>query len=419
MPTATQNILELFTDINVNGKQENTKKLTTVITPLQNAYPQFQKETLIAHANENKNIEFLRDGVVSVLDTTEKIVDVINKLALFEFRRKNALISDLHTGIYTMLTRGEKFLDIKPIYSDNKLTAIRIYTTLETIYKATYGVLVNDEGRAIFGAGDIIHNARKVLHPILDGNIAMPRATASLDIKQNDGSHKKAFISGEPLHIYRATRNLNNIIVLDLDAEFTPLKISGDKITADAQYIHSIAGLTVFLQLGRNLIHKEFEEKGQIEKGIEVMTARRIINAIQTGVEIGQITGFGVQKIKGGKKLNVTLRRKGIHNIIPEAVTSPGQPTERINWKETSRAVALAGKYYRKAIETTGIIDDIQDKNIYIPATDKGAEFPEGKDYEKIVYLKAERASGNLINISYNFWNDVTPESVMNAKDGY
>jgi hypothetical protein len=86
--------------------------------------------------------------------------------------------------------------------------------------------------------------------------------------------------------------------------------------------------------------------------------------------------------------------------MIPDAVEH-----ERINYKRVSDAIAQAGTYYKLAIDKTGILDEISKETgghyIYIPATDRAAEFPQGDKYKNIVYLKAEKARGKGIEIGY------------------
>ncbi len=77
----------------------------------------------------------------------------------------------------------------------------------------------------------------------------------------------------------------------------------------------------------------------------------------------------------------------------------------RINYKRVSDAIAQAGLYYKLAIDKTGILDEISKETgghyIYIPATSKAAEFPQGDNYKNVVYLKAERARGSALDIGY------------------
>jgi hypothetical protein len=382
---------------------ENTRRLITNIIPVQNVMPETQKSKLIEDAlsKRTKELVFLQDGIRSVIDTPEKLIETTNILAMYKYNLKNDFVADLHRGLYTMLTRpGEhKFLDVKPVFEENmetgkrEMKSIYIYTKIDTIKKAAYGALVDDGGRALFGSTDIIQDANKKLLPLIyDDKAPMPRAFATFSAKQKDGSFKQAWISGYPLHIRKATRNLSDVIVVELDTSYAPLKLAGDRFIADGQYIHEVAGLTAMLQFGKRLI-------GGGTKGyITAQSAKQIIMTIQSAVELNNILGVGVTHSKSGR-LNVTIRRNSVKDMIPSAVEKSvdAQRREytRINYKRVSEAIAQAGLYYYKAIEATGIIGEIAKQKIFIPATGKAAEFPQGDAYKNVVYLKAERARGN------------------------
>jgi hypothetical protein len=304
-----------------------------------------------------------------------------------------------------MLTRPSehKFLDVKPVFEEDaetgkrEMKSVYIYTKIDTLKKAAYGALVDDNGRALFGSTDIIQDANKKFLPLIyDDKVAMPRAFATFSAKQKDGSFKQAWINGYPLHIRKATRSLSDVILVELDTSYAPLKlVSGNRFVADGQYIHEIAGLTAMLQFGKQLI-------GETKGYITPQTAKKIIMTIQSACELNNILGIGIAVNKTGR-LNVTVRRNGIKDMIPGAVEKSvdAQRREhtRINYKRVSDAIAQAGLYYYKAIEATGIIDEIAQQNIFIPATSKAAEFPQGDNYKNVVYLKAEKARGNAVEI--------------------
>jgi hypothetical protein len=401
--------LSLF-NYHETGTTENTRRLITNIIPVRDAMPELQKNKLIEDAlsKRTKELVFLQDGIRSVIDTPEKLIDTTNILAMYKYNLQNDFVADLHRGLYTMLTRpGEhKFLDVKPVFEENtktgerELKSIYIYTKIDTIKKAAYGPLVDDKGRALFGSTDIIQDANKKLLPLIyDDKVAMPRAFATFSAKQKDGTFKQAWISGYPLHIRKATRNLSDVIVVELDTSYAPLKLeSGNRFVANEQYIHEVAGFTAMLQFGKRLVSRE--TKGFISP----QTAKKIIMTIQSACELNNILGIGIAANKTGR-LNVTIRRNSIKDMIPDAVDTSvdAQKREytRINYKRVSDAIAQAGLYYYKAIETTGIIDEIAKQKIFIPATSKAAEFPQGDNYKNVVYLKAERARGNAVDIGY------------------
>jgi hypothetical protein len=383
-----------------SGKQENTPRLITTITPVRDAYPIIQGKKLLDTSttearDHKKKLQFLHDGIKAVLKTDEEILEVAHALALFKYSREQHYIADMFTGLYTMLTRGEKFIDIQEVrakdpWGDTEyISHVRIVTTLQTLYKAALGPLVDINGRSLNGAYEIAHYAKKIIDPILDGKAAMPRATVSLkDIKKDDGEIANAWISGEPIHIHRMTKKLSDLVAVDLDTEFAPVKFEGNKIRAADQFINNVAGLTAMLQLGKRYC----DEDG---KGINAMTAKQIILTFQTGMEIGRITGFGVKQNNSGR-VNVTVRRAALPGMFPEAIRDLGKPTERPNYKEISNIVAKAGQYFYKALEMTDILEELEGYKtpIYIPALDRGVEFPDGIHYKNVVYFKADRLRG-------------------------
>jgi len=395
--------LSLF-NFHESGVKEKTRRLITNIIPLSNVFPQLQRNKLIEDANSQKTRElaFLQDGIRSVADTPEKLANVTNILAMFKFNLQHDFVADLHRGLYTMLTRpGEhKFLNVEPLEGTNSETgergikSILIYTKIDTLKKAAYGPLVNDKGRALFGSTDIVQDANKKLLPLVyDDKVPMPRAFASFQAKQRDGSFKRAWISGYPIHIRKATRGLSDTIVIEMDTSYAPLKINNGKFIADGRFIHEVAGLTTMLQFGKRL------SGAGTKGGITAQTAKQIILTIQTACELNQILGIGATLNTSGR-LNVTIRRNSIKDMVPDAVQC-----ERINFKRVSEAIAQAGLYYKLAIDKTGILDEISKETgghyIYIPATHRAAEFPQGEKYKNVVYLKAEKARGRDIEIGY------------------
>jgi len=392
---------QLLLDLHKSGAKENTPRLITTITPARDVYPLVQGKKILNDAIEDarergRELEFLHNGIKAVLRTDKEILEASKALALFNYNKEQHYIADMFTGLYTMLTRGEKFLDIKEVYAKDPagnteyISHVRIVTTLQTLYKAALGPLVNGKGRSLNGTYEIVHDAKKIIEPILYGKAAMPRATVSLkDIKKQNGELCNAWISGEPLHIHRMTNNLSDLVAIDLDTDFAPVKFEGNKILAGDQFINNIAGLTAMLQLGKRYT----DDKAG--RGITAMTAKQIILTFQTGMELQRITGFGIKK-NNADRLNVTVRRAALPGIFPNAIRDIGKPTERPNYKEISNIVAKAGQYFYEAILRTDILEELKGSNtpIYVPALECGAEFPEGIHYKNVVYFKADRLRG-------------------------
>jgi hypothetical protein len=166
----------MLLDFHKSGKQENTPRLITTITPVRDAYPIIQGKKLLDNSktearDHKKELQFLHDGIKAVLKTDEEILEVAHALALFKYSREQHYIADMFTGLYTMLTRGEKFLDIQEVrakdpWGDTEyISHVRIVTTLQTLYKAALGPLVDSNGRSLNGAYEIAHYAKKVRYP--------------------------------------------------------------------------------------------------------------------------------------------------------------------------------------------------------------------------------------------------------------
>jgi hypothetical protein len=384
-----------------SGEKENTPRLITTITPARYVYPLVQGKKILKDAagearDHDRELQFLHNGIKAVLRTDIEIMEVAQALALFNYNREQHYIADMFTGLYTMLTCGEKFIDIQEVRAKNPwddtehISHVRIITTLKTLYKAALGPLVDGNGRSLNGTYDIVHDVKKIIEPILYGKVAMPRAMVSLKgIKKDDGETGDAWISGEPIHIHRMTKQLSDLVAVDLDTDFAPVKFEDNKILAGDQFINNIAGLTAMLQLGK----RHYDDKEG--RGITAMTAKQIILTFQTGMELQRITGFGIKK-NNSDRLNVTVRRAALPGIFPNAIRDVGKPTERPNYKEISNTVAKAGQYFYKAIQMTNVLEKLEGNRtpIYVPALDRGVEFPEGIHYKNVVYFKADRLRG-------------------------
>jgi hypothetical protein len=383
-------------NINGSAKDDHTKQLICSINPVQNIMPFVQGKKLavdIEERNESlsRSYVYKRDGISEVLTTDAELAQIAKTLAMQNYCLEDNFISDLHCGLYTMLTQNPAgFIDYKPTYWPNgSLKSVVIYTTLKTVYKAAFGPLVKTNGIAISGASKIIEEAKKNLMLILTGKKPMPRARVSCQTRDKEtGKYKRALIEGEPLHIFRFTENYNNIIAIELDGDYAPLKVKNNKIIAKDGFIHSVAGLTVFLQYGKKITPSAQNH------GLQAKNAKKIITAIQTAYEIGQILGIKIEKTANGR-LNLALQSSFIQDVVPEAMWSNG----RIDYKKASNMIAMAGQYYRNAITETGILQQISEpkSKVFIPATDKAAEFPE--EFPNTVYLKVERLRGKSIPI--------------------
>lgn len=393
-----------------DASKENIPRQITSIVSLRETWGTTQRKTLSEKVKNKEIISYIKpeskfdiNGISGVIERQEDALKIAAIIAGYEYTVKNHYLSDIGAGLYTMLTQKLGLYDVREIGTRDRqgnfeATGARIICSLSTLYKAAFGSLVNHNGNAIDGAGDIIHEAKKHIMPIIDGTAAMPRAYASIykNEKQKDGTFKeiKAIIEGEPIRVYRKISGAKDALIIDLDYFFFPCRVTNDLFTVKKgeMFIHRVAGQTAFLQLGSRIANK-----GAARSPIDIDTAIKILTAAQAGFEMGYFAP-GIVKENNSGRVNISLRRAAIQNLYPSAVEPK---TKYINFKKFSEAVSLTGQYFNRAMEFTGIKDKllkVKDKSghplILIPAEDKGAEFPQnfpGTVYLKTDYLKTDK----------------------------
>ena len=389
--------------INFDKTKENIPRQITNITPVRDVWGMTQRYTLSEQV-KRREIQAYRtpegrfdiDGIIGEIKEQEDASKVAAIIARYKYTIQNHYLSDIAAGLYTMLTTSQGLYDVTEIGTRDNTgkftpTGARIICSLSTLYKAAFGSLVNRNGNAINGTGSIIHEAKKQIMPIINGEIPMPRAYASIHKKQKGGTIKNiaAVIEGEPIRVYRKLSGAKDALIIDLDYYFFPCSFTNDIFNTKKgePFIHRVAGQTVFMQLGSMLENKD-KKKSQIT----IDTAIKILTAVQAAFELSYFVK-GIVKENNAGRINISMRRKIIPNIYPAAIDNS---TGYVRWKKFSDAVSLTGKYFNRAMEFTGIknellkIRDAQGRNlILIPAIEKGAEFPE--QYLNTVYLKVDR----------------------------
>ena len=379
--------------LNFDRSKENIPRQITAIVPTRNIHTETGRTRIAQDVKDglrkpfSKKTAFELEGVKGLIEREEDALLVAASIARYKYSVNNAYISDIGAGLYTMITTGKGLYDCKELVTrdfktkrEDKVGA-RVIISLDTLYKAAFGALVNDNGRAIHGAGEIVEEAKVKIMPIIDGKVPMPRAYASIQkVDRKTGETIEAVIEGEPIRVYRKVSGARDALIVDLDYFFFPAIERGESLIAGDLYIHQVAGLTSFLQLGAK-IHREGKKTGSID----VTTARKIILSAQAAYELRYFAPDIVKENQSGR-INISLRRGAVGDLYPSAISSQG----RIRFKEFSDAVSLAGQYYNKAIEATGIRDElIKRRKIIIPATERGAEFPQ--EHPQIVYIKADK----------------------------
>jgi hypothetical protein len=379
--------------LNFDGSKENIPRQITAIVPTRNIHTETGRSRIAQEIEDGKRRPFSKrnafelEGVKGLIERKEDALLVAASIARYKYSANNAFISDIGAGLYTMITNGKGLYDCKELVTRDLKTGkedkvgARVIISLDTLYKAAFGALVNDNGRAIHGAGEIVEEAKEKIMPIIDGKVPMPRAYASVQkVDRETGETIEAVIEGEPIRVYRKVSGARDALIVDLDYFFFPAIEKGDILKACDLYIHQVAGLTSFLQLGAKI-----QRGGNKSGSIDVTTARKIILSAQAAYELRYFAPDIVKENQSGR-INISLRRGAVGDLYPSAISSQG----RIRFKEFSDAVSLAGQYYNKAIEATGIKDElIKRGKIIIPATERGAEFP--KEHPQLVYIKADK----------------------------
>lgn len=370
---------------NFDPTKENIPRQITSVCPTRNVHPETRRNVIAQEAINGRRTAFEVDGVRGLIEDNNGALEVAASLARFKFSAANAYVSDIGAGLYTMLTKGQGLFDYREIIDGKtgKAVSARIILSLETLYKALFGPLVNENGYAIHGAGDILKEAKKEIMPIINGQVPMPRAYASVQ-KIKNGQRIEAVISGEPIHVYRKTTGARDALVIDLDYFFFPAIEKKGRFTANDLYIHQVAGMTAFMQYGRYLVNQSNNKPGNL---VGALAARKILLAAQAAYELRYFAPEIVKKTAQGRT-NIALRRDAIQDLYPSAVD---KKTGWIRFSDFSNAVSEAGRYFRAAMNETGITDHLlnSEESILIPAEDRGAEFP--RESPKIVYIKADR----------------------------
>lgn len=422
--------------LNFDKTQENIPRQITSAYCTRAIYPETRKnyiadkvsngdyEMLTATAQNEFEIEGVRGYIKNDMDA----LTVAATLARYRYSVANGYMFDLGAGLHSMMTQNKTGLyECMEIGTRDKEgyftpTGARIICSIDTLKKAMFGPLVDHNGRGLHGTGDIIKDAWRRVQPILDGLAPMPRAFASIHKnvhkQHEEGKNKgkfildkngnkildhvaEALVEGEPISVYRKMTGTKDAVVIDLDYFFFPSVFKNGQARMKGQYIHQVAGLTAFLQLGAREINSRI---GNSAKAIDVQTARKIILTTQAAYELRTFAP-DIVKENHSHRINISLRRNAVKDLYPSAVDNTGW----IRYKDFSNAVAMSGLYYNEAINFTGIKDELIKQNeVVLLATEGGAEFP--KDLPNVVYIKADKVKlqkehtmeDNIRNIIHN-----------------
>jgi hypothetical protein len=377
---------------NFDPNKENIKRQIYSVQPIRNVHTETRQRSIAQDVRKNKRQAFAVEGVRGLIEEEQDALLFASTMAKFNYSIKHGYMNDIGVGLYTMLTQEQGLYDFQEIFDEEReAIAARIIVSRETLYKAAFGILVNNNGRAVHGAADIVKEGKKYIMPIITGKAPMPEAYGSVQKVGVDGKPIQAVIHGKPIDINKRMTGAKDALVIDIDYFFFPIKTKKNNLITKETFIHQVAGLTSFLKYGSKLHNKG--KRGLIN----TTTARRIIMTAQAGFELRYFAP-DIIKQQRNDRVNVVLRRRCVKDLYPSAYD---KKTERYRFKDFSNAVSMAGQYFHTAMSETGLKEEIlridkfvkkeEDKlsnKLLIPARDKGAEFPKNKNE---VYIKADK----------------------------
>jgi len=355
-------------------RKEHIKRQTSAIIPMRVVYPETQRTKIAREIEIGRRKVFESDGLLGIIESVEDAQYVARVMAKLKYGSSHILFNDLASGLYSAYTRKEGFAE-EPCQLVDKETQQPVKTIFtlshEAVFKLMLGPLVNDRGRAISGAGPVVSQIKDQIIPILRGEKVEPVACSSIQKTTRDGRKIEAAVFGKPIVIDKWTTSAVRII---LDHYFFPIFES--EVKASDKFLNQVAGLGAFLSFGRYILKK----RGQ-NNFPQTPDAHKLILSIQAAFEMH---GFapGIVRENSLGRHNVTFRRTAIKDLRPEAMESNGRP----NFKAFSKFVSSVGIMYRAALDETGIIEHLP-PNVLIPATERGAEFP---DDPRIVFVKVD-----------------------------
>lgn len=350
--------------------KENIPKQIQVIYPARVVRPEIERRRIIEEVErgERKDFSFLKEGVQGLIENEEDAKALALSLAQIKYSKQHHLLSDFACGLHTAQTnKGYSFYHKKTLIDDltKDIESTVVEISHEAFWKLLFGPLVRENGRAIPGAGNIVKEAKKQIMPILTGKQVEPSVIASVNAK--DGS--KFVIEGKPILVKQWTKNTATI---QIEHCFFPINSKGKTVD---YYINQVAGLSSFLAFGLSQCNKN-NQKNLL---IRTAPARRILLAVQAAYQFKNFSPVIATENSLGK-INILFKRSSVKDLCPTAINrytdKHGNKKESINFQYFSNYVASVGKIYYRALQGTGIIDQISE-NILIPATTKGAEFPE------------------------------------------
>lgn len=331
----------LETIYNYNGeREENIKSIQSQIIATRNLRPYVNGRYIANEHKEDKKLIYVKNGIQSILENDAEINKSLRIVANSWIQNRKAgetqtsitdrlLWGNLHNGLYTMITRfkPEDFIGFEPLYSqDGKISNIVLTATQETIYKACFGVCVDDNGRALGGSGDILHDYKKRLAPYLNMDAKHNEPTMYATLRNKAGN--LIVLEGTPMTIkYHSKDNKNrNLYSINLDLDFAPINFQlnettgqGSYTTAD-QYVLQLAGLPAFIRLGMQEYNRLGIGKDKADKGrrITMEQASKIITIATAGLQLQTIAGLSENTFNDHR--TAVIRSNALEDICPESI---------------------------------------------------------------------------------------------------
>lgn len=356
--------------------KEKIPRQYSVVYPIRTVWPETRKNE-IAEQVRNKEREFLESGVTALVKSDKDTEDLALTVARMKYGVNNVLFHDLGVGLHTALTKpnnGVSFYNLDHLKTnDGKIVKTVVTVSLDGLFKLALGPLVDDNGRAITGAGPVVKDMKDRLKRILYTQEPEPVAAATLTNKQG----KKVVIYGRPLIVDKFRADAFHI---QIDHYFFPMIEHNEGTKIKEIHLHHVAGLASVLSFGRYLLNTGSGKKEDYPKTPD---AHKLLLYMQAAAEMTKFAP-SVIKQQGDGRYNFVFRRgTAVKDLRPSAVNSEG----RIRFGDFSSFVAKTGTMYRAALEELDIIKELHPKTL-VPATARGAEFP--KELPEIVYIKAE-----------------------------
>lgn len=336
---------------------------------------------------------FLDEGAQANLTTPEEREEFANTLDRLKYGAENILMHDLATGIWSAVTNPKSkaqnsFYHVGTLIDSKSGAPARLTVTLsrEAIYKLALGPLVDDNGRAIKGAGTIVDHQKDRLAEYLDKGKPIPMAISSV---HTNAKGQAIIVKGVPVAIHAMASGAGKqLFSVELDNAFFPIiERDKDDYIATERFLHTVAGLSSVLGLGRYIL----SSRGMKDLP-QVPAAHKTMLFLQAAFELRAFSSELVQYNPNNGRYNIASRRYAtVRELMPGAIQNADRAkTPWIRYKLFSDFISNNGLMFLTALDELGITQQLS-PDMVMPAIDKGAEFPDRTGYEKIVYLKADK----------------------------